>query len=330
MTGGPSEDRSQSRFGGISVSSGQYELSRGVRVDFVARIDPGGAIEELDRAFGVAPCARKRGHATQCLRVVGVDCKRSLERASRIGRPVGACERGPHQRVKRGAIGSRPQRAVDDGDRSIRSLDDDEVICEGSQGGLVGGVPQVEVEVLDDGNRRGRAARDSLDRGEFCSGLSFSPRQRGECTNRGAGEVEFTQRRERPRVEFEVFSALGGLAALLRDCRKCDCLAVFATVEVEAREDSRSLRSGIVDAHRFAQFDDRPLEIPEPKRGNAREVARASVVGPARDALVESRQRSLGIAAREQNAPADHARVAGFFEVVCELFSEIEFAHIHQ
>jgi len=71
--GGPSDDRSEPRFGSIPVSSGQYELSGCVGIRRVARIDSGGAIEELDRAFGVSPRTRKCGHATQCLGVVGVD-----------------------------------------------------------------------------------------------------------------------------------------------------------------------------------------------------------------------------------------------------------------
>jgi len=47
-------------------------------------------------------------------------------------------------------------------------------------------------------------------------------------------------------------------------------------------------------------------------------------------ASAASGQRSLGVAAHEQDTPADHARVARFFEVVCEFFSVIELAHIHQ
>ena len=61
VTRRPPDDRSESRFRGILISGSQYELSRGVRVDLVVRFDPGGAIEELDRAFGVTPRTRKRG-----------------------------------------------------------------------------------------------------------------------------------------------------------------------------------------------------------------------------------------------------------------------------
>src|SRR5690606_36705709 len=141
---------------------------------------------------------------------------------------------------------------------------------------------------LDRGRRERRLEREA--------GLA----QRGDAAAGGVVEAQGRLRLDRDAMRL----GAGAAAPPEEQARGLERLAMRAARGLERRERERGVGGARVGAHRLAQFGDRARLVAELAGGEAREVARARVVGPAPQARVEGLERAARVAARERDAAA--------------------------